>query len=149
MRKTLVVLNDSRRDAEIRWSWRIPALDLEGHGGAVVAPGGKYEQPVEFTVPEAGAPGCFTLEAEFNFPGQRTQHDRFTFNVITPVQVKLVSKVGLYDPEGKARPQLKRLGVSYRNIQSDADLDGIELLILGRKRSATFRCICRNGWNMG
>ena len=138
VRKTLVILNDSRRDAEICWRWRIPALGLEENGSAIVAPGGKHEQPVEFTVPAADAPGRFTLEAEFNFPEQRKQHDRFTFDIITPVPAKLISKVGLFDPEGKARPLLKRLGVSYRNIQGDADLNGVELLILGRNALRNF-----------
>jgi len=129
--KTLVMLNDTRNDAEIAWRWRIPALKLEQSGKVTVPPAGKFEQPVEFKVP-ADAPKEFAMEAEFDFPGQGGLTDRFSFDAIAPQQAKLASKVGLYDPEGKSADVLKRLGVNYKPVRSDADLDGISLLVLGR-----------------
>ena len=132
VRKTLVVLNDSRREAKVEWRWRVPALGIEKSGSTVVAPAGRCDLPVEFTIPTAGAPEKFALEAEFDFPGQGRSCDRFMVDLVAQAAVKLASRVGLYDPEGKASLLLNRLGIPFRTVHSDRDLNGIEILILGR-----------------
>lgn len=138
VRKTLVLLNDSRREAKVEWRWKVPAFGIEKSGSTVIAPAGRCDLPVEFTIPAAGAPEEFALEAQFDFPGQGKSCDRFMFDLIVPATVELSSEVGLYDPEGKAAPLLNRLGVSYRQIRTDRDLEGIELLILGRNALCGF-----------
>lgn len=136
VRKTLIMLNDSRRDAEVRWSWRIPAFGLGESGVAAIPPGGKFEQPLAFTVPAGRAQ--FALEAEFEFPAQGKIADRLVFDTFSPSRAKLASKVGLFDPEGSAAPLLERLGIVFRPVRSDTDLNGVELLVLGRNALSGF-----------
>ncbi len=132
VRKTLVMLNDTRQDVKIRWSWKIPALGLENSGVTTVTPGGKFAQPLEFQIP-SDAPKQFEMTAEFDVPGQGRLIDRFLFDVITPAKAEIASTIGLYDPEGKAGELLKRIKVNFRSVRSDADLNGVDLLVIGRE----------------
>lgn len=131
VRKSLALINDSRRDAEVRWSWQVPALKLSKSGAVKLVPGERATVPVEFQIP-AGTQGEIVLDASIEFPGSKRFEDRLAFQVIPRSPVKIAAKVGVFDPEGKAKTMLKNIGVNFRTISKDADLDGIELLVVGR-----------------
>lgn len=130
--KSLMLLNDSRRAAVIRWKWQVPELRLVKSGKVSVAPGERGEVPVVFHLPE-NCRKTLTLEAEMMFPGVETQHDRLEITVLPPPHPQFRSRIGLFDPEGAAVKLLNSRNVSWRPVRSDADLEGIELLILGRR----------------
>lgn len=130
--KSLMLLNDSRRDADIRWEWRVPSLHLKQNGSVSVAPGERGEVPVSFTIP-ADFSGKPVLEADISFPDGSNRQDRLELTVLPPESPRINSVVGLFDPDGSAAALLERGKIGFRTVKSDADLAGVELLILGRR----------------
>ena len=132
IRKSLQLLNDSRRDAEIGWNWSVPEFGFSGTGSAIVPPGGRTDIPLEFTVPE-NTVGKAVLRAEFKLPSGEKLEDSFALDLFAaPSAAGLRSQVGLYDPEGSAAPLLQKLGVPFRRVANRHNLDGVELLVIGR-----------------
>ena len=132
VRKSLQLLNDSRHDAEIGWSWSVPEFGLSGTGRSVVPPGGRTDIPLEFTVPE-NIVGKAVIHAEFKLPSGEKLNDSFVLDFFAvPTVAGIQSQIGLYDPEGSAAPLLRKLGVPFRLITDQHNLDGVELLVIGR-----------------
>ena len=128
IRKSICILNDSRRDQDFHWKWNCGKHS--GEGTQFVSAGTRAEIPIEFPV-DRGQSGSFMIHAQVNNKA-KSWNDQFQGSIIIPEKIKLNSKVGLYDPEGTAAPLLKRLGVKYETVKSEADLNGIQLLIIGR-----------------
>ena len=131
VRKSLLVLNDSRREGVIRWSWQVPELKIGGQGECRTPPGGRTDIPVEFTVPENAA-GKIRIQAKFTLPDGKTRDDSFAIAVVPRPAPQIVSTVGLYDPENTAAPLLEKLGVRFRTVKAERDLEGVQLLVIGR-----------------
>ena len=131
VRKSLALLNDSRRETEVRWKWQVPALKLEKSGTLRIAPGERSAVPVEFQIPKQTS-GEFLLNAQIEFSAGKQFVDHLTLNVLPESPLNIHSTVGIFDPEGKTGALLKKTGLKFQNVRSDADLDKIELLILGR-----------------
>ena len=131
VRKTIAVLNDGRREVNVEWRWEVAALQRSGSGSLVLDAGERKAVPVEFQIP-AGMHGEAVIEATAIFSGGKEFRDRMAFEVIGKSPLRMESKVGVFDPEGDAVTLLKNAGVAFRKVVSDADLDGIELLVVGR-----------------
>lgn len=125
------MLNDGRREVNVEWRWEVAALQRSGSGSLVLDAGERKAVPVEFQIP-AGMHGEAVIEATAIFSGGKEFRDRMAFEVIGKSPLRMESKVGVFDPEGDAVTLLKNAGVAFRKVVSDADLDGIELLVVGR-----------------
>ena len=131
--KQLLVLNDTRRPQSVECRWKLPALNLAGSATLNPAPGTRAEAPVEFTIPEGTPAGELELLAEFRFADGFGITDRLALHVI-PKRAELPrGRVGLYDPAGRSAPLLAELGVAARTVRTQADLAGVELLVIGRE----------------
>ncbi len=124
--KSLVMLNDTRRESSVTWSWQVPELQLAKEGCVAIAPGERAVVPVEFVIPESI--GKLTLEAEFSFGGK----DRFEITVVPAYRPEVKAVIGLFDPEGSAAPLLPQLQIPFRPVRTERELQGIGLLVIGR-----------------
>ena len=132
VRKQLVILNDTRRDAKCNWSWKLDGGKAVA-GSTTVAAGGKAFVPVEVKLPSQIAGGEHTLAATFRFADGTVQEDSLKLNVLTPAAKPAAAKIALYDPQGLTARTLDRLGVKYVKIAADAKPTGYDLLIIGRE----------------
>ena len=142
VKKTLVVLNDRRVPQEVSWACEL----VDGRAGArpsregraparpplrgtvTVAPGGRADVPVSFTLP--GRAGRYTLAAEFRFADGVTQRDAFALDARAPVATPTVKNLLVYDPKGLTTQELQRLGIAAAPTDlSDVPPDGSSLVI--------------------
>ena len=64
-----------------------------------------------------------------------TQRDAFTIHVLPPAPPKSdgpAARIALFDPPGETTALLKSLGVEARSVNADADLSGVDLLVIGK-----------------
>ncbi len=131
--KSLTILNDTRHPQTVRYSWKAEGIAAGTTGSVEIAPAGRAEIPVRFRIPEGireqrdGA-----ISAQFTFADGSTLDDSFPLVILPAKRPELKSKVGLWDPENSAAPQLEALGVAAKKIRNEQDLDGIGLLVIGR-----------------
>ncbi len=130
--KQLLVLNDTRHNRTVECTWELPALNLSGKATLKLDPGTRAEAPIEFTIPSNASTCEMELRAEFRFEDDSTIKDRFTINVIPKASELPKCVVGLFDPAGHSTPLFKELGLTTRPVRLQADLKGVELLVIGR-----------------
>ena len=126
--KSLVFVNDQRHDRTIAYAWK--AGSAKKAGKVVVKAGGMAQVPLEFTVD----PSATEIVAEFRCKDANwSARDSFALNVAKAKSVTKVASVALFDPEGTAKPLLKALGVSVREVAGAADLPRKgEIFVIGR-----------------
>ena len=105
VKKSLVLLNDQRREQTVKWTWQLRQKDdllREQHGSAMVPTGGKVLVPVACELPKAAAEGTeFQLAATFAFENGTTQTDEMSLRAVTPPSGAAAKQpVLLYDPRG-------------------------------------------------
>ena len=147
VKKTLVVLNDRRVPQDVSWTCELRAAETaaphavvplenmesrrlggELRGTVTVAPGGRADVPVSFTLP--GRVGRYTLAAEFRFADGVTQRDAFALDARAPVTTPTVKNLLVYDPKGLTTQELKRLGIAAAPTDlADVPPDGSSLVI--------------------
>lgn len=132
VRKQLVVLNDTRREAKCDWSWKLDNAKAVT-GSLTVAPGSKAFVPVAVKLTPGIASGEHTLAATFRFADGTVQADALKLNVLAPAAKPAGLKIALFDPPGLTAKTLDRLGVKYVKIAADAKLAGYDLLVIGRQ----------------
>jgi hypothetical protein len=138
VKKSLVILNDTRRPRTVAWSWT--AGDASASGSVTIAPGGRADVPVEFAVPPDAPGGSLEIRASFRNVGGPawSAEDSFALRLLPPKAAPVVgAPVFVYDPEGTAKAMLSAMGVPF----TDAATDGIawptdRLLVLGRRALA-------------
>lgn len=135
VRKSLLILNDTRRPQTIRYSWHVPGITETKTGSVTVNVGDRAEIPIEIPLPDTLA-GDQKLLAEFQYPDGSSEKDAFSFTILPKKSISLRSTLGLLDPEGTARPLLHRLGLHPKAVSRESDLNGVDLLILGRNALA-------------
>src|SRR5205823_4411697 len=65
--------------------------------------------------------------------GQIEQEDAFWIQVLpAPYSPKVKSRIALFDPKGDSGQLLKQMGIAFQPVESDADLAGYDLLIIGK-----------------
>lgn len=123
VKKSLVILNDTRRPQTVEWAWK--AGSEKGKGAVSIKPGCRADIPVSFTASASAG----RISAAFRTADWKAS-DRFDLEVLPGRRtVKLASKVYLFDPEGTARPLLDAIGIKSVAV-SAAPKDG--LLVIGR-----------------
>lgn len=132
VRKQLVILNDTRRDAKCDWSWKLDN-GKSVTGSVTVQAGSKAFVPVEVKLPAQLATGEHTLAATFRFADGTVQEDGLTLNVVAPATQPAGAKIALFDPQGLTAKTLDRLGVKYAKVTADAKLSGYDVLVIGRE----------------
>lgn len=130
--KSLMILNDSRRERSVEYRWKITGTADWNSGSVRVSPGGRAEIPIRFTVENATQKRTGTVEAEFVFAPGDVVRESFSYTVLPPVRPQLKSRIGLWDPEKSAAPVLEKTGIDFKPVRQVADLQGIELLVIGR-----------------
>ena len=130
--KSLIILNDSRREQTIRCRWKTDGMNQWSVSTVRVKPGGRAELPVRFTAAEAASECSGRIDAEFEFANGEILRDSFPFRILPAVKPRLRSRIGLWDPENSAAPLLENLGVKFRQLHSETDLEGIDMVVIGR-----------------
>ncbi len=138
VRKQLLVLNDTRRDRTVECTWSIKELALSGKGTLTLRPGSRGELPVEFEIPERTPAGELELKAEFRFEDNSIITDKFALQVVPKNSDLPKGKVGLYDPFGYSAPIFEELGLTTRAVHTQADLNGLDILVIGREGLRNF-----------
>jgi len=133
IRKQLVVLNDSRHDITCKWSWECAIGKEDDSGKIKVKPGGRMLVPLTISVPKQQHPGEYILKASFDFGNNVVQEDSLIVNVMPREEKSSVaSNIALYDPKGESTLLLESLGVGFRKVGLDANLDEFKVLVVGR-----------------
>lgn len=131
--KSLTILNDTRHPRTIRYSWKVDGISKGGNGSVEVAPAGRAEIPIRFQLPaDAAQKKEAVVTAQFDFGDDNRLEDSFQFMILPEKRPELRSRVGLWDPEKTAKEQLDALGVKAKEVRTAADLEGVDLLVIGR-----------------
>ena len=130
--KSLMILNDSRREQTVRCRWKTDAMKYWSAFSVRVKPGGRAELPVRFTAEKTGLERSGRINAEFEFENGEVLRDSFSYAVLPQVKPRLTSRIGLWDPEKTAAPLLEKLGVKFRQLRGEGDLEGIDMVVIGR-----------------
>jgi hypothetical protein len=113
VRKSLVILNDTRRPRSCAYRWRLAVPGgAAGQGRATVEPGGRLFVPMAVPIAAATAAGPAVLTAEFDFGAGESQRDEFCLDVLPSAPPPGPARpVWLLDPAGTTTAYLDRLGV--------------------------------------
>jgi len=126
--KSLVILNDSRRERTVEYVWK--AGVEKGRGSVTIKPGQRADIPFAFKA------SADTKEIVAGFRCESTgwkSKDTFALNILPAKSAaKLSSSVHVFDPEGGAKQLLKELGVPFVDATSSSRQDKDGLLLVGR-----------------
>lgn len=132
--KQIIVINNSRQpvDCEATWSLALPQ-PVTGTGRVHVETGQQARIPLNIPLPADLPAGEYRLTLAARFSSGETQEDEFVVHVLPPMPaVRMAAKIALFDPKGETARLLDGIGVEYQSVESDADLSGFEVLILGK-----------------
>ncbi|MBQ6245734.1 MAG: hypothetical protein IJK04_02625, partial [Kiritimatiellae bacterium] len=138
VKKSLVLLNDTRRPRTVEWRWQ--AAGGVRSCSASIPPGGRTDVPIVFTIPPSAPGDTLEISASFKCDGWSSA-DSFTLRLLPPAGGSGGPAprplVFLYDPEGTTKPLLTAMGIPF----TDASMGNIawpmnRLLILGRRSLA-------------
>ncbi len=130
--KSLMILNDSRREQSVVCRWKTDSMRDWSASTVRISPGGRAEVPIRFTAPETDTERSGRINAEFEFAKGEILRDSFPFTVLPARRAHLSSRIGLWDPEKSAAPLLEKIGVKFRLLREEGDLDGINMVVIGR-----------------
>ncbi len=132
--KQLIVINNSRRTLTFAcdWSFALPAAQV-GESKVTVETGQQARIPLNFQLPAELPPGAYELHARVRFGDGQVQADSFTIHVLPAhAAPKIESSIALFDPKGETASWLQKIGVQFRRVNADADLTGVDVLIVGK-----------------
>jgi hypothetical protein len=141
--KQAIIINDT--EASLVANLRVALLAADGvvlqefTQALAVAPGEVYKHPFTVTAPAADQRASCRLVLEVNQGDTRIGQDEFSLQIFPRRQqpLALSSRIGLYDKSGKTRALLEKAGVTFRDIATLADLDGVGVLVVGRETLGT------------
>jgi len=133
--KQIIVCNDSRRTVECTCEWSVNLRSRPGGASTVRVRTGENERIlVRFRLPRVRTNRTYKMRLRATFSTGEVQHDAFTIHVLPPRPAPRVrAKTALYDPHGQSAKLLEELGVAFEPVRAGADLDGYELLVIGKK----------------
>lgn len=134
--KTLVMINDKRRDLDCSWQLMLKGSPETKRTGKVRIPAGNRSfQTVELPLPSDLQPGSFELSAEFRFSDGTLRKDSFAFQVISSAKSSAPGRTiaALYDPKGMTENLLKKWNVRYRKVGLRDNLSRYKTVIIGRE----------------
>lgn len=134
VQKQLVLINNSRRRIAFGCDWKLQLRQpVSGHKDVTVETGRQSRIPLRFELPPDLAPGAYELRAVVRFDGDQEQDDSFVIHVLpAPKPPKIATKIALFDPQGQTASLLKRLGVSFEQVDAGAALSADEVLVIGK-----------------
>jgi len=138
--KQIIVRNDHFSPARVAATWRVIDLADEGElaSGEVdvtVGVGALHKAPISFTAPAASKKRHLRTAVSYTVNGEERQDESFDLQVF-PKKVAFspaTTKVGLIDPTGDTAEMLKKVGQPFKLLAAGGSLDGLDLLIIGRK----------------
>ena len=141
VRKALVILNDRRVPATVRYrvefapegKGRGADATLVAEGTGEVPAGGRRDVPVSFVLPEDADGG--TLTATFDYgDGAAPQTDAFAVRAVRPPKRgNPPERLLLYDPKGLTKATFDRLGIDYVETDLSKPLPPRARLVVGRE----------------
>ncbi|MDZ4199916.1 MAG: beta galactosidase jelly roll domain-containing protein [Kiritimatiellia bacterium] len=135
--KSLVILNDTRRERSYRYTWRLGEGSgaLTGEGEGRIEPAGRQFLPLGFRIPESARPGTLPLHVRLEFGPEDTQEDEFVFTVLAAEPPTAPRKpVKLLDPTGTTAAFLKRIGVAFEPCALDGkDVKPGDVVVIGER----------------
>ncbi len=137
VQKDLVIINDSRRTARfsVRWQARTGRASLaRGVSEATVSPGANARISMAFTAPSVGDRTGVVFSAVVRWADGEIPVRPFAVQVFAksaPVRAEL-RDWALYDPAGRTRAALERIGVRVPSIDAGASLPpDLRVLVIG------------------
>ena len=136
--KQIAVVWDGPGTRRLTARWRLEHNSaLLGHGEATlrVAAGEVAFAPIVLRAPQVKERMDFELKLAVSEEGEDVAHDSLTLTVFPrpPASLALPERVALWDPAGKSRAWLDRLGVDCTPIEPGDGLGDYRLLIVGRE----------------
>ena len=138
--KQIIVRNDHARPVRVAASWR--AIDLadksevaQGTAEFTVEVGALRTETISFVAPAAETKRRLRIIVSSSADGQKRRDETFDLQVhpIKPAFEPTSTQVGLIDPVGDTAAMLKKAGQPFRQIAPGGSLEGLDLLIVGRK----------------
>lgn len=135
LEKQLIIINNSRVTVQCECSWSLNLPDEVKNVKTIQLATGQQEHiPLNFDLPSSLNPGNYLLQAEVKFGNNEIQKDSFEIYVLpADLSFKQIDKTALFDPKGETQQLFDRLGVRYQTVVAGTNLDGYELLIIGKE----------------
>ncbi len=152
--KQIVLINNSRVAVTCQYEWvftrksdSVVLAASASPAGVRVETGQQKRIPLRLELPADASAGEYLLSMtarmqpadEGDGQASETQQDRFVVHVLASTETATAARstrdsarVALFDPVGETGGLLAALGVSHQTVQADADLDGYDLLVIGR-----------------
>jgi hypothetical protein len=132
--KQIIVINNSRLPVSCECSWLLALpKPIVGHSKITVETGQQTRIPIRFALPTHLKPGNYRLSAKMEFSTGETQEDEFLIHVLArPKFPRTKVKVAVFDPKGQSTKLLRRKGIIYDTVDARTDLQGYEVLIIGK-----------------
>jgi beta-galactosidase len=132
--KQIIVINNSRVPVRCDCSW---SLDLPqpitGQHTVTVETGRQARLPVRFALPAALGPGEYRLSVNVTFDTGEIQKDSFRLHVLPRRRLlSAEAKIAAFDPRRETTELLNRMGVQCNTVSANTDLNGYEVLIIGK-----------------
>lgn len=133
--KQVILINNSRETVSGGCEWTYDGPGTIGGSDTFSLPTGQQKRlVVSFVLPASSAIGVYQLKSMVKFSTGEVQTDSLAIDVVAkPAPAHLAGKIALFDPKGQTAALLKELGISIQQVQADADLAGIDLLIVGKE----------------
>ncbi|TVS14596.1 MAG: hypothetical protein EA424_18825, partial [Planctomycetaceae bacterium] len=152
--KQIVVINNSRVAVTCEYEWAFTRKDdstvltASASAAAIRVETGQQERiPLRLELPADAPAGEYLLSMtarlrpadEGDGQASETQQDRFVVHVLPSAETATATRwihdsarVALFDPAGETGALLASLSVPCQTVQADANLDGFDLLVIGR-----------------
>jgi hypothetical protein len=132
-----LVLNNRRVPATATCSWtaEIDGKEIAADSASVEVPaGGQARVPIAIQMPKTDQDGMGTLKVELKEGGNLLTSESVGFEVLPaqkPVAVK--SRVAVVDPENDSADALRRLGLTFQQLNLNADFTDYDIVVFGRR----------------
>lgn len=137
VRKSLVLLNDLRREVGYRCRWQLGdgVGAPRGENRGRLGPADRRFLPIELRIPRPAPPGELRLRAHVDFDTGETQSDELIFTVLPARSPEGPRRpVRLVDPVGVTATLLRRIGVQYHECSADERTVGAgDVIVIGER----------------
>ncbi len=131
--KQLVLINNSRVEAQAEWQWSCDVLRSAGGAGKETIPAGEQRRiRLQMKLPQDMPSGKHELRASVSFGTEEAQEDVFSIHVLPQAPSPKISKIGLFDPLGESTKLLDRMGVKFERVEAHFDVSSYETVIIGK-----------------
>jgi hypothetical protein len=133
--KQLVVINNSRETVTGAIAYSVGSSRAEGIDLKPSVPTGEQVRiPLPWVLPATLQPGKRDMRVTVRFNRDEVQSDSVAINVMPrPALPHLAAKIALLDPKGETSKLLDSMSVQCRKVEPDADLNGFDILVVGKQ----------------